>query len=116
MPFVDVPVLRSALPRKVALITDDVVEILDFLVDCNPELLSSRHPNGSLPLQIACRRGTASAVVQSLVNFCKASVNCVTSEGDLPLCLAGGQPSLDTIFLLMKLHPHLVYRGKWMLG
>jgi ankyrin repeat protein len=92
--------------------TDDVVEILKFLVDRNPELISSRDQDGSLPLHVACRRGSPFTIVQSLVNRYKASVKSVTSEGDLPLFLAceTPEPSLDTVFLLIKLYPDLVYR------
>jgi ankyrin repeat protein len=109
--IVDVPPLRFAINQNV-LGTDDVVEILEFLVDQNPEFLSSRDHDGSLPLHVACRRGAAFTIVQSLVNHDKASVKSVTSEGDLPLFLACEMPetSLDTIFLLMKLCPDLVYR------
>jgi ankyrin repeat protein len=93
--------------------TDDVVEILEYLVDQNPDaLLSSRDQDGSLPLHVACRHDASFTIVQSLVNHCKASVKSLTSEGVLPLFLACELPetSLDTIFLLMKLYPDLVYR------
>jgi ankyrin repeat protein len=92
--------------------TDDVVEILEYLVERDPALLSSRDEDGSLPLHLACRRGAFFTMVQSLVNFYKASVKSVNSRGDLPLFLACEipEPSLDTIFLLMKLYPDLVYR------
>jgi ankyrin repeat protein len=107
----DVPPLRFAHHRNV-LGTDDVVEILEYLVDRNPELLSSRYHDGSLPLHIACRRGASFAIAQSLVNLCKAAVKSVTPQGDLPLFLACEipEPSLDTIFILMKVYPDLVYR------
>jgi ankyrin repeat protein len=107
----DCPPLRAALDRNV-LGTDDVVEILEYLVERNPELVSSRDQDGSLPLHVACRRGASFAIVQSLVNLGKASVKSMTPQGDLPLFLACEMPkqSLDTIFLLMKLYPDLVYR------
>jgi ankyrin repeat protein len=108
----DVPPLRYALHFEV-LSTDDVVEIIEFLVERNPELLCSRDQDGSLPLHVACRRGAAFTIVQSLVDLCKASVKSTTPQGDLPLFLACELPepsSLDTIFLLMKLYPDLVYR------
>jgi ankyrin repeat protein len=103
--------LRLALDRNV-LGTDDVVEIIEYLVGQNPELLSTRDQDGSLPLHVACRRGASFAIVQSLVNHYKASVKSLTPEGDLPLFLACEmpEPSLDAIFLLMKLYPDLVYR------
>jgi ankyrin repeat protein len=106
----DVPPLCLALYLNV-LGTDDVVEILEYLVGRNPELLSSRDQDGSLPLHVACRRGVSFPIVQSLVNLYMASVKSVTSEGDLPLFLACEMPktSLDTIFLLIKLHPDLIY-------
>jgi ankyrin repeat protein len=105
------PPLRTALDEKF-LGTDDVVEIIDYLVGQNPELLSSRDQDGSLPLHIACRRVASFPIVQSLVNHYEASAKSVTCEGDLPLFLACEVPdtSLDTIFLLMKLYPDLVYR------
>jgi ankyrin repeat protein len=107
----DAPPLRDALHEDV-LDTDDVVEIIEHLVGQNPASLSSRDEDGSLPLHLACRRGASFAIVQSLVNHYKASVKSVTPHGDLPLFLACEipEPSLDTIFLLMKLYPDLVYR------
>jgi ankyrin repeat protein len=107
----DVPPLRYALDRNV-LGTDDVVEIVEYLVSRNAALLTSRDQDDSLPLHVACRRGTAFPIVQSLVDLYKASVKSVTPGGDLPLFLACEMPetSLDTIFLLMKLYPDLVYR------
>jgi ankyrin repeat protein len=108
---VGVPPLRAARYQDV-LGMDDVVEILEYLVDRKPELPSSRDRDGSLPLHVACRRGASFAVIQSLVNLYKASVKSVTPQGDLPLFLACEipEPSLDTIFLLMKQYPELVYR------
>jgi ankyrin repeat protein len=110
-PEITSPPLRAALHWN-ALGTDDVVEILEYLVERNPELISSRDQDGSLPLHTACRRGASFAIVQSLANRFKTSVKSVTSEGDLPLFLACemSETSLDTIFLLMKLYPELVYR------
>jgi ankyrin repeat protein len=107
----DVPPLRSVLHRNV-LDADDVVEILEYLIDRNPAWLCSRDQDGSLPVHVACRRGAPFTIVQFLVNLYKASVKSVTSEGDLPLFLACEMPetSLDTIFLLTKLYPDLVYR------
>jgi ankyrin repeat protein len=105
----DVPPLRTALHKNV-LGTNDVVEILEYLVDQNSDSLASCEQDGSLPLHVACRRGASFTVVQSLVNLYKVSVKSVTSEGDLPLFLAceKSQPSLDSSFLLMKLYPDLV--------
>jgi ankyrin repeat protein len=107
----DAPPLRAALHQDV-LGTDDVVEILDYLVGQNPAWLSARDQDGSLPLHLACRRGVSFSIVQSLVNHDKASVKSVTPQGNLPLFLACemSEPSLDTIFLLMKLYPDLIYR------
>jgi ankyrin repeat protein len=81
------------------------VDILEYLVERNPELISSRDQDGALPLHVACRRGASFSVVQSLVNRYEASVKSVTLQGDLPLFMACEitEPSLDTIFLLMKL-------------
>jgi ankyrin repeat protein len=107
----DAPPLRAALDQNL-LRTNDVVEILEFLVCKNPALLCSRDQDGSLALHVACRSGVSFTVVQSLVNHDKASVKSVTPQGDLPLFLACEMPetSLDTIFLLMKQYPELVYR------
>jgi ankyrin repeat protein len=106
----DVPPLWYAHHRNV-LCTDDIEEIVEFLVERNPALLSSHDQDGSLPLHVACRRGVSFAVVQSLVNLYNASVKSVTPQGDLPLFLACEMPetSLDTIFLLIKLYPDVVY-------
>jgi ankyrin repeat protein len=105
------PPLFAALHQNV-LGTDDVVEILEHLVDRDPALLRSRDPDGSLPLHVACRRGVSFNIVQSLVKHYQASVKSLTPQGDLPLFLACDipEPSLDTIFILMKLYPDLVYR------
>jgi ankyrin repeat protein len=106
-----VPPLFTALRRNV-LGTDDVVEIVEFVVSRNSEFLRSRDPDGSLPLHVACRREVHFSIVQSLVNLNKASVKSVTCQGDLPLFLACEmtEPSLDTIFILVKLYPDFVYR------
>jgi hypothetical protein len=108
---IDAPPLRCSLYREV-LGTYDVVEILEYLVGQNRTLLYSRDQDGSLPLHVACRHGTSFAIVQSLVNLYKASVKSVTPQGDLPLFLACEipKPSLDTIFILVKLYPDLLYR------
>jgi ankyrin repeat protein len=106
-----VPLLFTAFHRNM-LGTDDVVVILEYLVEQNPALLSCRDQDGSLPLHVACRRGVSFPIVQSLVDLYQASVKIVTPQGDLPLFLACEipEPSLDTIFLMMKLYPDLVYR------
>jgi hypothetical protein len=106
-----IPPLRFALDRNV-LGTDDVVEIVVFLVSQNPALLSARDRDGSLPLHVACRRGVSFNIVQSLVALYEASIKSLTPQGDLPLFLACEVPetSLDTIFILVKLYPDLVYR------
>jgi ankyrin repeat protein len=108
---VGVPSLRYMLHQNV-LDTDDVVEIVEDLVSRNPDSLATCDQDGSLPLHVACRRGASFAIVQSLVDHNQASVKSVTPQGDLPLFLACEipVPSLDTIFLLMKLYPDLVYR------
>jgi ankyrin repeat protein len=106
------PPLHDALHQNV-LDMDDVVEIIEYLVSRNPALLSSsRDQDGLLPLHVACRRGAPFPIVQSLVDLYKPSVKSMTSEGDLPLFLACEmrEPSLDTIFHLMKLYPDLVNR------
>jgi ankyrin repeat protein len=107
----DAPPLRAAFHQNL-LGTDDVVEILEYLIDRNPAWLCSRDEDGSLPVHVACRRGVSFRIVQSLVNHDKASVKSVTPEGDLPLFLACemSETSLNTIFLLIKLYPDLVYR------
>jgi hypothetical protein len=74
--------------------TDDVVEIIEYLVGQNPALLCSRDEDGSLPLHVACRRGASFTIVQSLVNLYKASAKTVTSQGDFPLFLACELPSV----------------------
>jgi ankyrin repeat protein len=87
--------------------TDDVVDILEYLVDRTPALLCSRDQNGALPLHVACCLGASFSIVQFLVNRNGASVKSVTCQGDLPLFLACKMPetSLDTIFLLIKQNP-----------
>jgi ankyrin repeat protein len=110
---INAPLLRTALDWNV-LGMDDVVEIVEYVVGQNPALLCSRDQDNSLPLHVACRRGAPFAIVQFLVNRYKASVKSVTPQGDLALFLAceRPEPSLDTIFLLMKLYPDLVYESE----
>jgi hypothetical protein len=83
--------------------------IVELLVDQSTVLLCSRDQDRSLPLHVACRRGVSFAVVQSLVDLYEASVKTVPSEGDLTLFLAC-EMSQDTMFVLRKLYPELVYR------
>jgi ankyrin repeat protein len=109
----DLPSLCATLALRVGVLdTNYVVEVVEYLVERNLELLSSRDQDGSLPLHVACRRGAPFTIVQSLVNSYKASVKSVTPQGGLPLFLACEMPEtpLDTIFLLMKFYPELVYR------
>jgi hypothetical protein len=91
--------------------TDDVVKIIEYVVGKIPELLGSLDQDGSLPPHVACRRGASFTIVQSLVNLYKSSVKSVTPQGDLPLFLACEMPetSRDTIFILMKMYPDVVY-------
>jgi ankyrin repeat protein len=58
------PQLCAALHQDV-LGTDDVVEIIEFLVDRNPAWISSHDQDGSLPLHLACRHGAAFTIVHS---------------------------------------------------
>jgi hypothetical protein len=106
----DAPPLRYALHRGV-LDTDDVVESLEYPVDQNLELLSSRDRDGLLPLHVACRHGISFKIVQSLVNLHKASVKTVTPQGDLPLFLACEMPetSLDTRYFVKDFLEPYVY-------
>jgi hypothetical protein len=99
--IVDFPPLSLALRLNV-LGTDDVVEILEYLVGQSPVLSCSRDQAGSLTIHVACRRGASFPIVQFLMNLYKASVKSVTSQGDVPLFLACEMPetSLDTIFLV----------------
>jgi hypothetical protein len=105
----DPPKLRAALHQN-ALRTDDAVEIIEYLVSRNSQLLSSRDQDGSLPLHAACRRGSSFPIVKFLVNRYNASVKSVTPEGDLPLFLVCEMPetSLGMIFILVKVYPDLV--------
>jgi ankyrin repeat protein len=108
----DAPPLRAAL-HKYVLGTDDVVDILAYLIDRNPDLLASCDRDGSLPLHVACRRGISFAIIHFLVKHYQASIKSATPQGDLPLFLACemSETSLDTIFLLMKQYPDLVIGG-----
>jgi hypothetical protein len=65
--------LEGSLRRNV-LSTDDVVAMVDYLVERNPELLSSRDQDGALP------RVADFSTVQYLVNLYKAYVKSVTSK------------------------------------
>jgi hypothetical protein len=83
--------------------TDDVVEILEYLVDQNPALLSSCDQDGSLPLQVGCRRGASFTIDQSLVNLYKASIKIVTPQGDQPLHFLISNTSDQTKLTLLPL-------------
>jgi hypothetical protein len=67
------PPIRFALHEHV-LGTDHVVELIEYLVEQNPELLRSREQDGSLSLNVASSFGASFAIVQSLVTLYKASV------------------------------------------
>jgi ankyrin repeat protein len=67
----DAPPLREALDDNV-MGTDDVVEILEYVVNQNPDSLASCDQDGSLPLHFACHRGASFTIVQFLVNHFKA--------------------------------------------
>jgi hypothetical protein len=69
--------------------TDDVMEILEYLVGRNPALLRSRDRDSLLPLHVACRRGPSFVIVQFLVNLHKVSVKSFTPEGDPPAAISG---------------------------
>jgi ankyrin repeat protein len=107
----DVPPLLDALDWDASGM-DDVVEIIECVLGRNPEFLSSRDKDGSLPLRVACRRGASFSIVQFLLNRYEASLKRVTCRGDRPLFLTCeiAETSLDTIFILIKLYPDLVFR------
>jgi ankyrin repeat protein len=73
LPWIDSPFSSSVPPLRFALAlnvlgTDDVVEIVAFLVGRNSELISACDQDDSLPLHVACR-GVSFPIVQSLVNL-----------------------------------------------
>jgi ankyrin repeat protein len=87
-------------------------EVINLLLERHdPLTIMLRNNVGETPLHVACDRGTSFEIVQSLVDHYKASVQDVTPQGDLPLFLAcaTAEPSLDVIYLLLKLYPDVVY-------
>jgi ankyrin repeat protein len=104
----------GAYPLHVALergASSDTEVIKMLLKRHDPATIMLRNNAGETALHVACRCGVPFEIVQSLVHHYKASVQAVTPQGDLPLFLvcATVEPSLDVIFLLLKLYPDLVY-------
>jgi hypothetical protein len=106
--------LRLFLVAK-ELTMDDVVEIIAYVLRQNvlrqrPSLLLAQDKEGSLPLHLACRQGVSFTIVRFLIDLYPPSVKRVTPQGDLPLFLACNQPepSLDIVYLLMRMYPDLV--------
>jgi ankyrin repeat protein len=87
----------------------DVIKML--LEHHDPVTITLRNNAGETPLHLACRCGVPFEIAESLVDHYKASVQAVTPQGDLPLFLACATvlPSLDVIYLLLKLYPNVVY-------
>jgi ankyrin repeat protein len=86
----DAPPLFAALDRDV-LGTDDVVEIVEFLVDRNPALLRSRDQDGALPLHAACCLCAAFTIVQSLVNR-SCSTLALAEDSSCTIAIVGAEP------------------------
>jgi ankyrin repeat protein len=87
-------------------------EVIEMLLERHdPVTMMLRNNVGETPLHATCRCGVPFEIVQSLVDHYKASVQAVTPQGDLPLFLASATvlPSLDVIYLLLKLYPDAVY-------
>jgi ankyrin repeat protein len=103
----DAPPLRAALDQD-ALDTDDVVEIIEYLVEQNPEWLCARDQDGSLPLHVACRRGVSFAIIESMVNHAPQSLLVPrTTDGALALHVAldrGASSDSEVIKVLLDHH------------
>jgi ankyrin repeat protein len=87
-------------------------EVIKMLLERHdPVTIMLRNNVGETPLHVACRCGVPFAIVQSLVHHYKASALVVTPQGNLPLFLAcaSAEPSLDIIYLLLKLYPDVLY-------
>jgi hypothetical protein len=102
--------LGKALEQNV-LSTDDVSEIIAFLVGRDSSTIMLRNDAGETSLHVACRCGSPFETAKAVVRRHTTSVQCVTPQGDLPLFLACAtdEPSLDVIYLLLKLYPDVVY-------
>jgi ankyrin repeat protein len=105
--------LHAALERGASLDSvfsdSDVIKML--LERHDPVTIMLRNNAGETPLHVACRCGVPFEIVESLVHHYKASSQVVTPQGDLPLFLAcaTAEPSLDIIYLLLKIYPDVVY-------
>jgi ankyrin repeat protein len=101
--------LHIALEKRGASSQFEVIKIL--LERHDPVTILLRNNAGKTPLHVACGRGASFVIAESLVHRCKASVQLVTPQGDLPLFLACATavPSLSIIYLLLKLYPDVVY-------
>lgn len=70
--------------------------------------LNAANRAGDTPLHMACRAGNCK--VLEYLHGCDASL--ANKAGDLPvhILLRRGHPSLDTLLVLLKAHPRLLYR------
>jgi ankyrin repeat protein len=83
-----VPPLRTALDEEV-LDTNDLLEIIKFLVNQNPELVSARDEDGSVPLHVACATSAPLEIARYLVEYAPETLQVArTTDGSYPLHVA----------------------------
>jgi ankyrin repeat protein len=105
-----VPPLRTALDEKV-LNRNDLLEIIELLVDQNPELVSARDRDGSVPLHVACATSAPLEFVRYLVEYAPAALQIDrTTDGSYPLhvALEHGASSVAIDLLLCNADPDTI--------
>jgi ankyrin repeat protein len=82
------PPLRVALDEEV-LDTNDLLEIIVFLVNQNPQLVSARDRDGSVPLHVACSTSAPLEIARYLVEYAPGALRVArTTDGSYPLHVA----------------------------
>jgi ankyrin repeat protein len=102
-----VPPLRTALRQNV-LDTNDLLELIKFLVHRNPASLNSRNQDGSVPLHVACATSAPLEIVIYLVKYAPEALRVArATEGSYPLhvALEHGASSLVIDLLLHNQDP-----------
>jgi len=69
-------------------ITDELLSILGYFVEQNPDCIRERDNNGDLPIHIACRKHAPFQAIQYLVEQDPATLHISNNDGALPIHLA----------------------------
>jgi hypothetical protein len=78
------PPLRTALHQNV-LVTNDLLEIIVFLVNQNPELVTALDEDGSVSLHVVCTTSAPLEIVRYLVEYAPGALRVArTTDGSYP--------------------------------